>query len=313
MKICFFLMTVLIFLSACVSGKPKSDTGKPIVQINGEVYTTENLWNFASMVIWEIAPKDLDNAQINEQLLNDFVEHRLLLGEAEKRGISADQDQLDQLYLLLDNPDASKELKAITGHYNVDARKVARLIEERMIINKLLSNVVVSTVVSDSELKKFYDSRGYLRRPTTGRAHILHIFTTDNETAKKAAKELASGIHFEEVARKYSEGPERATGGDLGIVVEAEFPEFFSSAFRLKEGETSPIITSDYGYHIFKMVQFMKASGNSFENLKLQLLTELYMQKRQAAITDFIGALQNNAEIKYLNNFTLSELYTYAD
>jgi hypothetical protein len=37
------------------------------------------------------------------------------------------------------------------------------------------------------------------------------------------------------------------------------------------------------------------------------------MQKRQAAITDFIGALQNNAEIKYLNNFTLSELYTYAD
>jgi parvulin-like peptidyl-prolyl isomerase len=314
MRIGFLLITALtaLFFAACTTEKPKSES-KPIVQINGDVYTAENLWDFASMVIWEIAPKDLDNPQINEQLLSDFVEHKLLLIEAERRGITADQDQLDQLYLLLDNPDAAKELKAITGHYNVDSRKVAQLMSERMIINNLLTNVVVSTVVSDSELKRFYDTRGYGRSPTTGRAHILHIFTTDNETARKAARELASGIHFEEVARKYSEGPEQATGGDLGIVVESEFPEFFSPAFRLKEGETSAVIPSDYGYHIFKMVQFVKASNNSFENIKLRLLTDLYMQKRQAAVTDFIGALQNNAEIKYLSNFTLSERYTYSN
>ncbi|MDR2105366.1 MAG: hypothetical protein LBP51_06400, partial [Deferribacteraceae bacterium] len=184
MKASFFLLGLLVFFYACTSEKPKLEGGKPIVQINGDVYTTENLWNFASMVVWEIAPKDLDNELINGQLLEDFVVHRLLLSEAEKRGVTADREQLEQLYLLFDSPSAAKELRAITGRYNVDARKIAQLISERMVINKLLSEVVVSTVVSDQELKRFYDAKSYLRTPTTGKAHILHIFTTDNETAQ---------------------------------------------------------------------------------------------------------------------------------
>ncbi len=311
LPIVFISVAFLLFFSACdrSSGKDGHVSYKNIVKINGKTYTTRDLWDFSNIILWEIEPKDLHNQELQDKLLNDFIEHKLLLQEAERRGIAADKDKLNQLFLQLGSSEGSKELKAITGHYYIDSDKVAKIAEERLIVDELFRELVDTTsYVSEAELKKYYDSKNFSRVPT-GEAHILHIFTTDNATAQLAAKELASGILFPEVARKYSEGPEKNNGGDLGFVKESDYPEFFSTAFRLKEGEVSGIVKSDYGYHIFKMVQYAKASRNSYDNVKTKLLAELYTQKRQEIIREYVNALHSNADIQYLSNFTLDELF----
>ncbi|MDR2868917.1 MAG: peptidylprolyl isomerase, partial [Deferribacteraceae bacterium] len=236
--------------------------------------------------------------------------HKLLLEEADKRGITAyHQDQRNQLYAQLTSAAGAKELKAVTGQYDIEADKVAKLAEERLIIDELSQLVVTNmSYITEDELKKHYASKNIDRNPT-GVAHVLHIFTTDNDMAQAAAKELAGGIIFSEVARKYSEGPERSNGGDLGYINEADFPEFFSDAFKLKAGETSDVVRSDYGFHIFKVMQYANAERTAYENVKQELYAELYTKKRQEMIREFVNALLNNANIQYLDAFTLDELF----
>ena len=309
-----FISIVLVVLAIAAGCNRSTDANatpvKNIVKINGQTYTSKDLWDYSNVVLWEMEPKDLDSAEVRDKILQDFIEHKLLLEEAEKRGISAYHDkQANPLYSQWTTEEGAKELKAVTGQYDMDANKVAQLAEERLIIDEL-SQLVVTNMnpITEDELKRYYESKAIEKNPV-GIAHILHIFTTEQAKAQEAAKELSSGITFSEVARKYSEGPEKTAGGDLGFIKESDYPEFFSDAFKLKEGEVSAVIQSDYGYHIFKMVQYANAARTSYENVKQQLLAELYVQKRQEMIREFINALHSNADIQYLNDFTLDELF----
>jgi parvulin-like peptidyl-prolyl isomerase len=312
MKVFIFILALFcsVLLFACSDSK-QGENVNPVVKINGTVYTTADLADFAAVMLWEVEPKDLESSVLGEQILNGFIEHRLLLEEAEKRNIHPTRESINQLYEALESQEGVKELKALTGRYNANSKKVAQLMTERLVINELFRVIVVSADVTDLELRKYYDSKHIASEPITGKAHILHIFSTDNDTIQKAAMELSAGILFEEVARKYSEGLEKNFGGNLGYISETEYPEFFEAAFKLKEGEVSRVISSEYGFHIFKMVQFAKASGNSYENVKQRLLAELYLQKRQIAVTEFVNALQSNANISYLRNISLSELKSH--
>ncbi|THE11076.1 peptidylprolyl isomerase [Bacillus timonensis] len=98
-------------------------------------------------------------------------------------------------------------------------------------------------------------------------SHILAKFS-DNPSAevtdeqKAAAKKkidevkakLDSGEKFEDVAKEYSDDSTAQNGGDLGWFGKGRMvPEFEEAAFTLKEGETSDIIESQYGYHIIKV------------------------------------------------------------
>lgn len=98
-------------------------------------------------------------------------------------------------------------------------------------------------------------------------SHILAKFS-DNPTgeateeqkaaAKKKIEEakakLDSGEKFEDVAKEYSDDATAQNGGDLGWFGKGRMvPEFEEAAFALKEGETSEIIESQYGYHIIKV------------------------------------------------------------
>ena len=65
-----------------------------------------------------------------------------------------------------------------------------------------------------------------------------------------------NGVSFESQAKLYSEDPgSGAKGGDLGLVERGQMvPDFESALFKLKDGELSDIIETQFGYHLIKMV-----------------------------------------------------------
>jgi peptidyl-prolyl cis-trans isomerase SurA len=64
---------------------------------------------------------------------------------------------------------------------------------------------------------------------------------------------------FDQLAKQFSEEPgAKESGGLLPQLNRTEKiwdPTFLAAAFRLKEGEISPVIKSKFGYHIIQMVQ----------------------------------------------------------
>ena len=107
-------------------------------------------------------------------------------------------------------------------------------------------------------------------------AHLFQIFTTDKQVAEKAMAELKRGLAFNEVAARYSEGPEKEEGGDLGFISDDVYPEIFGEAFKLKPGKISDIVKSEYGYHII-----LNGKYKYISKLSSLQLNKFYRQLRQ--------------------------------
>lgn len=93
------------------------------------------------------------------------------------------------------------------------------------------------------------------------RQKVADKFSNDdniNSDAKKKAEEILAkvkaGEDFAELAKQNSQDNTAANGGDLGLFGKGKMvPEFEKVAFSLKEGETSDIVKTVYGYHIIKV------------------------------------------------------------
>src|SRR5439155_992300 len=67
---------------------------------------------------------------------------------------------------------------------------------------------------------------------------------------------IKASVAFDDLARKYSEDPgSKIKGGDLGWVGSKTgfVPEFKEALFKLNKGEVSPLVKSQFGYHIIKV------------------------------------------------------------
>jgi peptidyl-prolyl cis-trans isomerase D len=113
--------------------------------------------------------------------------------------------------------------------------------------------------VSPDEIKAIYD-QSYATR------------FADREAARTKIEEILAEARknpdgFAELAKKYSQDPGSAPqGGDLGYFGRgAMVKPFETAAFKLKEGEISPVIESEFGYHIIKVTGKRKGDGGAEE------------------------------------------------
>ncbi|MFK7818024.1 MAG: peptidylprolyl isomerase [Planctomycetaceae bacterium] len=79
--------------------------------------------------------------------------------------------------------------------------------------------------------------------------------TRTKEEAMKRLNEciakLKAGGKFEELAKEYSDGPSGPRGGDLGEFGQGQMvKEFDETLFKMKSGETSGVVETQFGYHI---------------------------------------------------------------
>ena len=104
------------------------------------------------------------------------------------------------------------------------------------------------------------------RPESVSASHILVAYTgasrSEVERTKEEALKLAEDLHaqvlaapetFADVAREKSDGPSKTDGGDLGsFAFEAMTPPFSEAAFKLKVGEISGVVETDFGFHIIR-------------------------------------------------------------
>src|SRR5260370_219849 len=74
------------------------------------------------------------------------------------------------------------------------------------------------------------------------------------EAVPPLAQGRTAGARFAQLASRYSEDPaSKVEGGSLGVSTRGQFvPEFDDVAWRLAPGGVSPLVKTQFGYHIIR-------------------------------------------------------------
>ena len=87
----------------------------------------------------------------------------------------------------------------------------------------------------------------------SNKIHCAHILVKSQREAQMVLERLKSGESFGKIAKTVSLCPSKKRGGDLGIFGRGKMvKEFEKAAFALKKREISPIVKTQFGYHIIR-------------------------------------------------------------
>ncbi len=155
-----------------------------------------------------------------------------------------------------------------------------------------LEALLAQLQVEGAEVKKYYDEhqRQFGVPESRQAAHIL--ITVDKaagDEAKNKARAQAEQIYsevkknpasFGELAKKHSQDPgSAAKGGDLGSFGRGSMVKAFDDAvFKMKVGEISQPVESEYGYHIIRVTGVTPGQLKTLEQARPEIEKELKKQ-----------------------------------
>ena len=162
------------------------------------------------------------------------------------------QEQRDVGYLLVNMAEVRKGVTVsdadIKSYY--DAHLSEFMTDEQVKVSYLelsMKDLAKSVKVDESELKAYY------------KEHEASYSTEDFTSAEKKITEIAARIKkgeaFDKLAKEYSQDPGSAIkGGDLGFFSRGMMVKpFEDAAFKLKVGEVSKPVRTQFGYHLIKL------------------------------------------------------------
>lgn len=158
----------------------------------------------------------------------------------------------------------------------------------------------VEATVTEEDARKFYDEQVIKLAPEE-QVKARHILVKDEDKAKEIAEKLAHDGDFTKLAKENSEDPgSKENGGDLGWVKRGQtVPEFEDALFKLKRGETSQPVKSQFGWHVIRAdeTKSERPTPPTFEQLKPRLKAALVHRKAQGIVAE----MRDKAKVELLD------------
>ncbi|MBI4383838.1 MAG: SurA N-terminal domain-containing protein [Nitrospinae bacterium] len=234
--------------------------------------------------------------------LNQIIRTMLFQQEAAKHEIQVSNEEFEETLMRMKNEYQDDSFQRYLDMENITRQEWENKLKNNLLIKNLINKAVNSKVsVSEGEVREYFD-----RHPDEfqkgDQVRALHIMLETEDEARKILKQLSAGKKdFSELAKEHSLGPEGARGGDLGYFEKGHMPEEFDDIFKLKINETSDIILTPYGYHIFRVTDKKTSQKMSFEESKKQIQGKLLREHQEKAFQEWLRKLREEASIDISN------------
>lgn len=140
----------------------------------------------------------------------------------------------------------------------------------------------VKDSVSEADAKKLYDDQVSAARPQE-EVRARHILVESEAKAKEIFELIAHGEDFARMAKQHSKDPgSKDDGGDLGYFTKGQMvPQFEEAAFKLKKGDISQPVQSQFGWHVIKLEDRRQRGAPPFDQIKDRIIASLIHRKAQ--------------------------------
>lgn len=274
--------------------------------VNGEPITLGSVNDAVQSVLQGRPVNPTALKQLQAEVLAQLIDRALIMQMLEKTGRTTSSQVVNQA---LEQVKKQAEEKQVNFAKMLADRKLTEEQFREQLAWQINWSKYLQSVLTDEALKAYFEAH---RREFDGsELRVSHILLqadsvgspAENERLKKMAEKLreqiiAGKIQFEEAARRYSAGPSRHKGGDLGFIPRhgLMLEPFAAATFKLSKQQLSEPVISPYGVHLIKVTADnpgQKVWSDVKEQLKgpagQQVFEQLAAKERKSGRVTFTG------------------------
>jgi peptidyl-prolyl cis-trans isomerase SurA len=246
---------------------------------------------------------------LRDQVLQNMINERLIVAKAAEDSVTVSDDEVQQ--------QLDAQIKARAQQVGSEARleeiygmPISRIKREyrdemrkNLIVQKMQQQRYMNEQVGRYEVEDFFRTYKDSLPPVPEEVEMSRIYVAPRPSplavaAARAKAEalldsIKAGADFGDLARKYSQDPGSAQqGGDLGLVRRGQFvKEFETAVFSLSDGQVSPIVQTEFGFHI---IQLLERRGDAVHARHILIRIEKSKQSDSSTVA-FLDSLRTLA------------------
>ncbi|HTP80386.1 MAG TPA: peptidylprolyl isomerase [Bacteroidota bacterium] len=251
---------------------------------------------------------DPTKPELRQQVLDALVTEKLILAQAILDSVQVSDEEvtrtLDQQIQNLVRQLGSEQ--RVEQTYGKPISRIRREFREEMkkqlLVQRVRQNREANVTVTRREVEEFYQTYKDSLPQVPEEFELSQIFIVPKpdslveaqtrKTMEAIRDSIVGGGDFAAFAKRYSIDATASSGGDLGWAKRGDYVhEFEEAVFGMKEGEISPVIKTQFGFHI---VQLLARRGESVHARHILMRIEKGPRSDSAAV-DTLRALRARA------------------
>jgi peptidyl-prolyl cis-trans isomerase SurA len=288
-----------------------------VAVVNQEIITLSELEKWKGPLVAEIKTEDRlakreQTQEVLRKVLDRLVEEKLVDQEVKRLGIKVTAKDVEGAIeeLKRRNNLTQENFEKALAMEGLSLEGFKKEFGKQILRSRLINMAVkVEPKAGEKELSDFYQkNRNRYRGVETYRPGQILFYIPKDATpeqvqeirskCQKVLEKIKKGEDFGELAVLYSEDASAKDRGDLGYFKRGDLlPAFEKEALRLKVGETSGIIRSEFGFHIIKLLDRKGGDPPPLEEVKEKITLDYYQAEMDKAIKQYIATLREKAII----------------
>ena len=303
----FFLIIIITTCSMIINAQ---EIDKIIAIIGDEIVLRSEVEN---QYLQYISQGVTSNEELRCEILEDLMTQKLLIFSCKQDSISVTKEEIEQEVETRVNyyVDQIGSIEKVEQYFEKDIYQIKKvlseLVEDQFLIQRMQSSITKEVKITPFDVNDFYEKMDKSELPLIeDRYKLSQIIVkpkmsedqinklTDRLNAFR--KRVLNGEDFKVLAALYSDDPGSANnGGEIGFVSRGTFvPEFEKVAFRLKKGEVSEIVKTNFGYHIIQLIERRGDQVNVRHILLKPKYSSTSLQNARLRIDSIYNKIKNN-------------------
>lgn len=244
----------------------------------------------------------------SKNLLRDLIDQSLMVQKAKDLDINVDTElvkRLDEIRASM-HLDSIRDLEKSVESQGLIWEDFQDQIKRNLLMREVIGREVGGRLmVTQAEARKYFQDhiQRYSSPPGVRLAEILiSSGKYKPEEAKKRADDclaaLKGGSKWEDMVKKYSDGPAVDEGGDVGFFKAGTLlPAVEKAVTPLDVNDNSGLISISSGYLIVKVLEKRSAGVPRFEEVQQRVDEDVYQEKMQPALRSYLAELRKESYI----------------
>ena len=325
-----FLAVSVCFVSFALVAGADQVIEEIVARVNNDVITRSEFNRSREQLAQEIKQNNVDPAKATEgekNVLRDLIDRQLLLQKGKDLGITGETEVVKELDRIRKDMklESMEDLEKAAQAQGVSFEDYKQNLKDSIVTQQVISREVGGHIqITPEEIKKFYDEHVKdMEQPEMIRLSEILIapvpppppaepgkpeppaveptpeqVNAAEQKANQAAAEIKAGAKFEDVAKKYSNGPTAQDGGSIGDFKRGTLAKSLEDlTFGMKAGQVSDPIRTKQGFVILKVTAHQQAGTPALKDVENEIQQQIYLDKLQPELRKYLTKLREDAYI----------------